>query len=77
MVLSDRIWNYRDNFENRDGEWCILTACETIWNYRDNFENKDAKWCISTVFETIWNCREKKKKKKTVNCDFIRYLKRF
>ena len=54
-----------------------LMACETIWNYRDNFENKDAKWCISTVFETIWNCREKKKKKKTVNCDFWRYLKRF
>ena len=49
----ETIWNYRDNFENKDAKWCILTAFETIWNYRVKNENKDDKWCILTAFETV------------------------
>jgi len=53
----DSIGNCRENIENREAKWCILTAFETILSYR---ENKDAQWCIVAVFETISNFREKK-----------------
>ena len=49
----ETIWNYRDNFENKDAKWCILTAFDTIWNDREKNENKDDKWCILTAFETV------------------------
>jgi len=41
--------NCREDFENKDTKWCILTVFETIWNYREKFENNDDKWCIVTV----------------------------
>ena len=34
-LIFETIWNCKENVENRDAKWCILTAFETILNYRE------------------------------------------